>query len=650
MYRRLIWIFLLTAALVGMPTAAQDGLNLPTALYALTAEGRVERYGLGIEGVRTLTPEDEFVVDFGVAPDDTWLAYRTESALMLRNIYSEESHPLDGVLAGVPPVRGQGDTVAWSPAGDAVAVTTETGGRVYFNAEANPEAEDLYTAVDLAEAPFVELLWSPDGRYLAAGADQHVWWLYRRESSAMILTSAITSSFGLAWYNNTSVVFAPAEGGLRLMDLAAANAQSTLLDDTWNYYQPYQRSDGTLLVFGRQKEDPAVPEGFARLVGLAAGEPRIDNIGEVAVDLTGLRWAPGGELMLALQGGALALASPVNGQSFPLPLASVAAYTWGPLPVPQVDGVNLPAPGFFLAADDTGVTQVWRLPADGTAPEAVTTEETGVTAFAVSEDGTQVVYSAGSRLAMQRVNGAAPVELAALSGEIEAYPVFSPDGQQIAYTDSGIWVVSAGGGDPQQIIADDETEGFARRFSQPQFAPNINALLVRVQREDVNVPAVLDPNTGEVLEIALEQNAVWLRDGRIILFGLADGQRPGGLSIAGTGSLTQPAQFLPDILSVAAVQEISANQLRLVLPERTVGPQVLRTASMDVTTGQLSPAPTGGFMVSPALSPDGTFAAGYVYQSGEEGRGPLTFRNLQTDEQVKLAQPAEVWDFVWAQP
>lgn len=648
MYRGLIWIILLTAVLV-MPTAAQDGLNLPTALYVLTAEGRVERYGLGIEGVRTVTPEDEFVIDFGVAPDDTWLAYRTESALMLRGIYSEESVQVDGALVGVPPVRGQGDTIAWSPAGDAFAVTNETGGRVYFNAESNPEAESLYTAVTLTEAPFIELLWSPDGRYLAAGADQNIWWLYRRENQTMVLTSAIPSSSGLTWYNDTSVVFAPAEGGLLLMDLGAANAQAVLLDDTWNYSYPYQRPDGTLLVFGRQKDDPAVPEGYARLVGLPAGEPRVDNLGEVAIDLTGLRWAPGGELMLALQGGALALVSPVNAQNFSLPLASVAAYTWGPPPMSQVDGLSLPAPAFFLAADNNGVTQVWRLPADGTRPEPITAEEDPITGFGVSDDGTRVAYAAGSRLMVQRLNGSAPVPVAELSGEIEAFPAFSPDGEQIAYTDNGIWVVPSSGGDPQQIVADDAAEGFARHFSQPQFAPNINALLVRVQREDINVPAVLDPNTGEVLEIAVEQNALWLRDGRIVLYGLAAGQRPGGLSIAGTGSLTQPAQFLPDILSIESVQEFSPNQLRLTLPERRVGPQVLRTASLDVTTGQLSPAPTGGFMVRPLLSPDGTFAAGYVYQTGEEGRGPLTIRNLQTDEQVRLAAPAEVWDFVWAQ-
>src|SRR5690606_9978843 len=158
--------------------------------------------------------------------DGVWLAYRTEQALMLHNAYSGENTRIDAALAGVPPVRGQGDTIAWSPAGDALAVTTETGGRVYFNAESNPSANQLYTAVDLTEGPFIQVMWSPDGRYLAAEAFEDVWWLYRREDDRLLLTSAIPSSDGLAWYNETTVAFAPAEGGLRLMDLNAANARS----------------------------------------------------------------------------------------------------------------------------------------------------------------------------------------------------------------------------------------------------------------------------------------------------------------------------------------------------------------------------------------------------------------------------------------
>ncbi|MBC7810701.1 MAG: hypothetical protein H7175_06115, partial [Burkholderiales bacterium] len=95
-------------------TTAQDALNLPADLYVLLNEGHVERYGTGAMGVRTVTPEDEFVLDFGVAPDGNWLAYRTQEALFITDLHSGYSTALD-TDADFPATRGEGDTVAWSP-------------------------------------------------------------------------------------------------------------------------------------------------------------------------------------------------------------------------------------------------------------------------------------------------------------------------------------------------------------------------------------------------------------------------------------------------------------------------------------------------------------------------------------------------------
>src|SRR5262245_35588225 len=99
---------------------AQDGLNLPTELYVLGNNGQVQRYGLGAAGISTVTPESDFVVDFGVAPDGNWLAYRTEQSLTILNMFTGESSVIENG-AGVPSARGRGDTLAWSPSGDALA-------------------------------------------------------------------------------------------------------------------------------------------------------------------------------------------------------------------------------------------------------------------------------------------------------------------------------------------------------------------------------------------------------------------------------------------------------------------------------------------------------------------------------------------------
>ncbi len=584
--RRFIWGFLLVFAL---PLAAQDGLNLPSALYVLTAEGHVDRYGLGAEGVRTVTPDSDFVIDFGLAPDGTWLAYRTDLALILYNIYTEERVQIDGALAGVPSLRGQGDTIAWSPTGDALAVTTLDGGRVYVNAEDDPMGNAPFEATSLTEGPFTQWVWSPDGRYLAGEVAEDIWWIYQRDSKQMILHSAITSSRGLAWYSPDKIVFAPAEGGLRLMDLAAANAQTVLLDDTWTYALPYMMPDGTVQVFGRQKDSEDVPEGYARLFGLPTDERRIDSLGDFALDLTDLSWAPGGELMVAFRGGALALVNPTTGEGFPLPVNGVAALTWGPEPLPTVEGLTLPAAGYFLAADENDTVQVWRLPPDGSAPVTVTSETEPVSSFALAPNNQMIAYSSGSRMLVQRLNGSAPVKLADLSSTDPAYPSFSPDSQRIAYGDGGIWMVPAGGGDVRQVIANDMTEGFERHFSRPRFAPNVEALLVQVERPEITVPGVVDDTSGELTEIAVEQQAQWLSDGRIALFGLTKGARPGGLSIAGLGTLTQPAPILPEILPVESLRELGTNRLRMVLPRQVVGPETLRVASLDVSSWRSGP-------------------------------------------------------------
>src|SRR5690606_21537095 len=114
-----------------------------------------------------------------------------------------------------------GETIVWSPNGDAIAYTTTYGARVTF------DTGTASTFVDLREGMFKGLSWSPGGRFLAAeGAPlenaaptlDSVWWIYRRDGYALNLTSLITSSIGTAWVSDSEIVFAPAEGGLRLMN------------------------------------------------------------------------------------------------------------------------------------------------------------------------------------------------------------------------------------------------------------------------------------------------------------------------------------------------------------------------------------------------------------------------------------------------
>ncbi|MBZ0286226.1 MAG: hypothetical protein K8I30_01325 [Anaerolineae bacterium] len=316
--------------LYALTASAQDALDLPAPLYVLLNEGQVQRYGLGAEGIRFVTPEDRFVLDFGVAPNGDWLAYRTETELIVRDMAGDMERVLD-TAAGVPPVRGEGETVAWAPGGDALAVTTEYGGRIYLGEAAATIDALNFTPVDVRESPLNQWLWSPDGRYLAAEAAENVWWIYRREAGTMVLSSALVSAVGAAFVTNTELVFAPEAGGLTLMDLANANEQIILLDDTWNYALPFMLPEGMLGVFGRQKVDPDLELNQGRLLGLKAGVAEINYLSEAPLQLDALRWAPSGAWLVSFSGGVFALVDPLTGQTFALPIAGAVAYSWGPI-------------------------------------------------------------------------------------------------------------------------------------------------------------------------------------------------------------------------------------------------------------------------------------------------------------------------------
>ncbi len=337
MVRQLVFLIAILTAMFSLPARAQDALNLPADLYVLLNEGEIQRYGVGASGETTLTPSGLFIVDFGVDTQGERIAFRTESGLFVIDVVNGgQPQLIEGPSADVPPYRGEGDTIAWSPNGDAIAYTTTYGGRVYFNTGAAP------VFVDLREGIFKSLSWSPGGRFLAAEADQNVWWIYRRQGSSLTLTSAIPSSIGTAWVSDSEIVFAPADGGLRLIDLDQANAQAVLLDKSVMYRMPTLNAQDALVFFGRDPNDANVPDGYGRLLRLKRGAQQVETIGQVPIALANVRWAPGGSLLVAFQGGVIALYDPSTGLGFPLPIQDVVAYDWGPLPTTAASAAPAP--------------------------------------------------------------------------------------------------------------------------------------------------------------------------------------------------------------------------------------------------------------------------------------------------------------------
>ncbi len=669
---------------------AQSRLGLPSELFVLTNEGRIERYGLGSVGAQPVSPPDVYIIDFGLDALGERIAYRTEEGLTVAGLSGGEGLQLEGASAGLPPYRGSGDTIAWSPGGDALAYTTLAGARVYLESGGSP------IFIDLSDGIFQNLSWSPAGTYLAAQTPENVWWIYRRDEESLSLASIIDSSVGTAWVSNDEIVFAPLDGGLKLMNLSAANAQATLLDNNDTYRLPFLTSADQLVFFGRPR-NASYDEGYGVLLRLSRGAPQVEAIGQNPVPLSGLQWAPGGTVMTLLQGGALAMFDPVTGNGSPLAVNNVVAFDWSPLriiptpmpptaiiptatptlppPTPEptlsplgfnietVSGLALSSAAFFLAPVGE-ITQVWQLPANGGNPYRFTGSDADVTEFVAAPNNSGVAYVVAGELWFQPLTSSRPIMLAALNGFAPITASFSPDSARIAYTDEtanggGIWIAYLDGTPAQRILPNTTESEDARRYRRPQFSPDGTRLLVDTYTSSATIATVYELESGEFVEIPAEGNdprvitSRWLPDGRILMWrdGAMDAPEiDTGLYVFDSVLPdTTPVEWvpLPSDAVVRDVRQITPGQYRTLLT--SMNDALIRV--VDLRGFDAEPIAAIDNLQAPRLSPDSRFVAGYETLMDEDGdgisEGPLIIADLERGGVFRIAQPPTVWNFRW---
>lgn len=622
------FIFLIPLLFAVTAHAQTDALNLPTALYVLLNEGVVQRYGQGTAGVQQVTPNDAFVIDFGISPDGAWIAYRTEETLTVRDLFGERETVLS-TEPGFPTLRGGGHTVAWSPDGGAIATTTETGLRIYTRTTSRtPTVTDIPN--DLGEQGFFEVAWSPDGAYIAGTDETGVWQIYR-DGALVSLTPAAND---LLWLSASEVAFASSEGGLVRMNLALANQQTDILPATAIYDVLVLRPNGELAAFRRPQFAEAGSGTYTRINPV---EGREDVVGEVSLVLDGLGWTPDGAFAVAFEGGVLVLVNPEDGVGFTLPITGAVAYAWGAELLPAVETYPLPRSLFFLAPDNRGVAQVWQMPTDGTPPFPLTEAESRITGYDVAP--TAVTYSSNSRLWVRRFDNTDAVELATLDDDIDAAPDFSADGRTIAFEDGGVWVVPVSGELPTLLAANTDE----RTFRRPRYAPDRNALLVDVIYEDGASTGVLDVASGELMELPFGyRNGAWLSLGRILTFAERSAQTQAGVQITSVDTLTSEV-VLPETVSVrdvVTVPRAGGEDWRVIVGSGApYGPQAVSVADFRDIAG-LIPVWEGSFLQNPQLAPDGSLVAGTF-------GGQLSLLNVATGEQVVVGQWQPVSQVRW---
>lgn len=181
----------------------------------------------------------------------------------------------------------------------------------------------------------------------------------------------------------------------------------------------------------------------------------------------------------------------------------------------------------FLS-DRAGVTNLWAMNADGTAPRQLSTELTPILDYAIAPDGTSFVVGDGRRLILADASGAARQVLTA-EGFLEFDPTYMPNGQQVAFGRAdartgrglGLWERLVDGGDARRLEVEGEPEQALRA---PRYSPDGQALAYVDAEGSVGI---VDLETDDVALVTFEAQAppAWLADGSGILL---TGRQPTG--------------------------------------------------------------------------------------------------------------------------
>lgn len=339
---------------------------------------------------------------------------------------------------------------------------------------------------------------------------------------------------------------------------------------------------------------------------------------------------------------------------------------------------------YFLASDADGVQQVYQLLLDGqSAPRQLTRAASDVRAFGAAYDGLSVAYISGGKLWLQPIHTDEAEALADISAEqFFASPVYSQDGQYIAYADNGVWLLDLGTRETQQVLADVPLEPSGSnmadyRIYRPEvFVPGVDGaaskLIVDIGIWEWNTAGVYDLATGalQVLEGQLHTDLLPLSGGGALLYGNGGVAGEFALHLADSlddiNTYTRIVDFAA-LTGAPAEWPLFAEQAVEIVPGvvRVFGstfgatPDEVNSFTFDydltaeaagsVTIVTLSRGSQGS-TVAGDLSPDGRLLP--VYQDaawGETGglTGALELRDLLTGEMIAAAFPDTVGQFAW---
>jgi hypothetical protein len=194
----------------------------------------------------------------------------------------------------------------------------------------------------------------------------------------------------------------------------------------------------------------------------------------------------------------------------------------------------LPHSFYYLGSDSAGLTQVFRIETDGVTQRQVTSEPVSVNEYDVSRVDGSIAYVANNQLLLLDADGSNR-RIIADGGDMDpnnpfintiSSPVFSPDGQTLAYGHQGLRLYSFATGNSSLILENqiDDVGGglFVPRelYSPERYSPDGTKLLITLGYYEGASSAIYYPETNALVRLVGGEGALiccddteWSADG-----------------------------------------------------------------------------------------------------------------------------------------
>jgi len=174
------------------------------------------------------------------------------------------------------------------------------------------------------------------------------------------------------------------------------------------------------------------------------------------------------------------------------------------------------------------IDNIFAMPAAGGEPRMLTFNDAVIeTSPAPSPDGRRIAYftrtGRGTKIYLMELEGTAWPRLLDPSNATERFPVWSPDGTRLAFWRGGdTWVMPVAGGEAKRLAAPEYGA-----VGSPVWSPDGTRILVSAGGSGFDQLGVVDVSTGELTPLTYGQaetsEASWSPDGRSVVYIVNDG-------------------------------------------------------------------------------------------------------------------------------